>query len=222
MITLGYVGHQLGYKLSQKQEADLRYWLLVANTKGRYSRGSSETLLDQDLNRMRTEAGIDRLIETLRLQFGRLDIERGELEGRNARSAYFKTMFLAFSHDRAKDWTSNLAISLSHKGKHHRLQFHHIFPRALLKGQFRPVVINDIANLSFIGGKTNRKISSKSPHIYFPDVIEKQGSQPFAAQCIPTDVALLTVDSYASFLAKRRKLIAERLNRFLDESRKTS
>ena len=221
MISLGYAGHRLGYQLSPQQAADLRYWLLVANTKGRYSRGSSETLLDQDLNRLRNEKGIEALIETLRLQFGKLEIEPGELEGRNARSAYFKTMFLAFSQDGAKDWVSNLAISLSHKGKQHRLQFHHIFPRAILKGQFRPVVINDIANLSFIGGKTNRSISSKSPHIYFPKIVEKQGEKPFATQCIPTAPELLTVEAYTQFLAERRKLIAERLNKFLEDSRKT-
>lgn len=219
MISLGYAGHQLRYKLSPQEEADLRYWLLVANTKGRYSRGSSETLLDQDLNRLRNKDGIEAIIESLRLQFGKLEIEPGELEGRNARSAYFKTMFLAFSQDGAKDWVSNLAISLSHKGKQHLLQFHHIFPRAILKGQYKPVVINDIANLSFIGGKTNRSISSKSPHAYFPTIVSKQGNKPFAAQCIPTDPEHLTADNYANFLSERRKLIAERLNRFLSESR---
>ncbi|MEZ5941139.1 MAG: DUF262 domain-containing protein [Planctomycetaceae bacterium] len=220
MISLGYAGHRLGYQLSPQQAADLCYWLLVANTKGRYSRGSSETLLDQDLNRLRNEKGIEALIETLRLQFGKLEIEPGELEGRNARSAYFKTMFLAFSKDGAKDWVSNLAISLSHKGKQHRLQFHHIFPRAILKGQFRPVVVNDIANLSFIGGKTNRSISSKSPHDYFPQIIDKQGEMPFATQCIPTAPELLKVDVYTQFLAERRTLIAERLNKFLEDSRR--
>jgi len=222
LISLGYAGHQLGYKLSPKQEADLRYWLLVANTKGRYSRGSSETLLDQDLNRLRTEKGIEALIETLRLQFGKLEIEPGELEGRNQRSAYFKTMFLAFSQDGAKDWVSNLAISLSHNGKQHHLQFHHIFPKAILKGQYRQIVINDLANLSFIGGKTNRSISSKSPNIYFPKISEKQGQSPFVSQCIPTDPDLLTVDAYPQFLAERRKLIAERLNTFLNDSRKVT
>ena len=220
LITLAYVGHQLDYSLSPQQAADLRYWLLVANTKGRYSRGSSETLLDQDLNRIRSDKGIEALIETLRLQFGRLDIEPGELEGRNARSAYFKTMFLAFHEDGATDWTSNLAISLSHKGKQHKLQFHHVVPRAILKGHYRPVIVNDIANLSFIGGKTNRKISAKPPATYFPEVIEKQGPGSFASQCIPTDESLLTIEAYPQFLAERRNQIAERLNRFLEDARK--
>ncbi|MGZ0175187.1 MAG: hypothetical protein ACKVHE_37320 [Planctomycetales bacterium] len=128
-------------------------------------------------------------------------------------------MFLAFREDGATDWTSNLTISLSHKGKQHKLQFHHIFPRAILKGHYRPVIVNDIANLSFIGGKTNRKISAKAPGVYFPDVIEKQGPGSFASQCIPTDESLLTIETYPQFLAERRKLICERLNQYLEQSR---
>ena len=175
LIAVAYYGHQHKYSLTPRQEADLRYWVYVANTKGRYSRGSSETLLDQDLAKIRNGQGVEGMIETLKNQFGRLDIQPGELEGRNARSAYFKTMFLAFSEDGAKDWISNLVISLSHNGKQHKLQFHHIFARALLKAEHRPRVVNDIANLSFIGGKTNRSISAKPPRKYLPGLIKKQG-----------------------------------------------
>ncbi|REJ68856.1 MAG: DUF262 domain-containing protein [Planctomycetota bacterium] len=222
LIAIAYYGHQNNYSLTPQQEADLRYWLYVANTKGRYSRGSTETLLDQDLTKSRNGQGIDGMIESLKNQFGRLDISPGELEGRNARSAYFKTMFLAFHEDGAKDWISNLAISLSHSGKQHKLQFHHIFAQALLKGDHRPRVVNDIANLSFIGGKTNRKISSKSPDKYIPNLIKKQGKEPFVAQCIPLEDGLLTVDKFTDFLTERRKLIADRLNLFLNDARKST
>lgn len=221
LIAIGYYGHQYDYALTPQQEADLRYWLYVANAKGRYSRGSSEALLDQDLVKSRNAQGIEGMIESVKNQFGRLDIQPGELDGRNARSAYFKTMFLAFRQDGAKDWVSNLAISLSHSGKQHRLQFHHVFPRGLLKADHKPREVNDIANLSFIGGKTNRKISNKEPAVYFPDIMKKQRKAAFAAQCIPTQPDLLTTDRYMDFVAERRKLIAERLNRFLDDARNT-
>ena len=56
-----------------------------------------------------------------------------ELAGRNQRSALFKTLCLAFRAAGAKDWRSNLTIALDHSGTHHRLQFHHIFPQAVLK-----------------------------------------------------------------------------------------
>jgi hypothetical protein len=218
-IALGFLGNCKKYRLTPAEAADLRYWVLVGNAKGRFSRGSSETLLDQDLARIGAGASVEDMVQALRLQFGRLDIDPGELENRNARSAFFKTMFLAFRQDGARDWTSNLAISLSHGGKQHRLQFHHIFPQAVLRGRYKGQQINDIANLAFIGGRTNRRISSKPPADYLPPLLASQGKRAFDAQGIPVEPRLLQLESYPEFLAERRKLIAERLNGFLGAAR---
>src|SRR5205814_8018996 len=175
-------------------------WVLVASAKGRYSRGSSETLLDQDLATMRGGGGADALVDRLRLQVGRLDVRPEELAGRNQRSALFKTMFLAFRQRGAKDWVSNLSIALDHSGSQHRLQFHHIFPKAVLKSSYSSREADDIANLAFIGGKTNRAISDKPPADYFPTLLEKAGPGSFQAQCIPTASDLLRVECYKNFL----------------------
>ena len=217
LVTLGYYGHKRNYQIKEDESRRLRYWVLTANAKGRYSRGSSETLLDQDLAILRQDGGAEELIDRLRNQVGRLDISAEELEGRNQRSALFKTMFLAFRAAGAKDWRSNLAIALDHKGVHHRLQFHHIFPKAILKSAYTAREADDISNLCFISGKTNRQISDKEPAKYFPDMIEKAGNAAFKKQCIPTRQALLGVDSYKEFLRNRRSHIARRLNEFLAE-----
>src|SRR5688572_14944215 len=136
LVTLAFYGHKRNYQIGPDEAERLRHWVLVANAKGRYSRGSSETLLDQDLATVRQGGGANELIDRLRLQVGRLDIAPEELEGRNQRSALFKTMFLAFRAAGAKDWRSNLGIALGHRGSQHRLQFHHIFPKAVLKGKY--------------------------------------------------------------------------------------
>jgi hypothetical protein len=120
-------------------------------------------------------------------------------------------MFLAFRAAGAKDWESDLAIALDHTGAQHRLQFHHIFPKAVLKSGYTSREADDIANLAFIGGKTNRVISNKSPAKY----VTKFGRAAFDAQCIPTDPQLLQVESYKAFLAERRTNVARRLNEFL-------
>jgi hypothetical protein len=215
LVTLGYFGHKRNYQIAAEESQRLRYWVLVANAKGRYSRGSSETLLDQDLATLRDGGSANELTDRLRLQVGRLDVAPDELEGRNQRSALFKTMFLAFRAAGAKDWRSNLAIALDHSGSNHRLQFHHVFPKAVLKSSYTSRDADDIANLAFIGGKTNRQISDKPPVQYFPPLIEKSGLAAFEAQCIPTDSTLLVVDSYKNFLAERRKAVSRRLNEFL-------
>ncbi|MBM3788625.1 MAG: DUF262 domain-containing protein [Acidobacteria bacterium] len=216
LVALGYYGHKRNYHIVPEESQQLRYWVLVANAKGRYSRGSSETLLDQDLATLRDGGGANELTDRLRLQVGRLDVAPEELEGRNQRSALFKTMFLAFRAAGAKDWRSNLAIALDHSGSNHRLQFHHIFPKAALKSSYTQREADDIANLAFIGGKTNRQISDKPPAQYFPPLIERSGRSPFETQCIPTEPTLLVAERYKDFLAERRKAVTRRVNEFLD------
>ncbi|MBK9402313.1 MAG: DUF1524 domain-containing protein, partial [Bacteroidetes bacterium] len=63
-----------------------------------------------------------------------------------------------------KDWISGINLHEKLTGKSHALQYHHIFPKATLKGNgVENRLINDIANLAFISGKTNRNISNKEP-----------------------------------------------------------
>lgn len=215
LVVLAFFGHSRDYVLDNDEARLLRYWALLANAKGRFSRGSSETILDQDLATIRQSGSVSDLIDRLRLQFGRLDITGEELEGRNQRSALFKTMFLAFRAAGAVDWRSKLTIALDHSGMQHRLQFHHIFPKAVLKASYTSREADDIANLAFISGKTNRTISDKSPSTYLPPLIEQLGQPPFAAQAIPTDEALLDLTNYKAFLIERRKHIALMLNTFI-------
>lgn len=200
LATLAYFGHTRAYQITPEESDALRFWVLIANAKARYSRGSSETFLDQDLTTLKQGDGARELIERLRLQVGRLDITPAELEGRNQRSALFKTMFLAFRAAGAKDWRSNLAIALDHSGTQHRLQFHHIFPKAVLKNDYTAREADDIANLAFIGGTTNRAISDTAPADYFPPLTARIGSGPFETQCIPTADTLLQVETYKAFL----------------------
>lgn len=221
LVTLGFYGHHRKYQMDPMEASRLRDWVNLANAKGRYSRGSSESLLDQDLATIRQNGGAEELIERLRLQVGRLEITPADLEGRNQRSAYFKTMFLAFRTSGARDWHSNLTIALGHRGNQRRLQFHHIFPKAILKGALTAREADDIANLAFIGGKTNRQISDKSPAQYIVPLINKLGRNAFDAQCIPIDPNLLEVAEYKTFLTERRKLICVRLNEFLGLSQFT-
>jgi hypothetical protein len=85
----------------------------------------------------------------------------------------------------------------------------------VLKGTYSSREADDISNLAFIGGKTNRAISDKPPAKYLADLIASIGEVPFQAQCIPTSVTLLEKENYKEFLVERRRLIAVRLNKFL-------
>ena len=213
--TAAFWVDQRGFSISTEDSADFQKWFLVANAKGRYSRGSSETLLDQDLSVIRSGGGGQELLSRLKQQVGRLDFTVDELVGRTSRSGAFKTMFLAFRKDDARDWSTNLAISPKHSGSADKIEYHHIFPKAYLR-KVRPDVprasVDDIANLAFISGATNRRISSKAPSEYrksFP-------IETFEAQQIDFKDGLDSPDQFENFAKKRRALVAKRINKFLD------
>lgn len=57
------------YVLELGEETRLKFWILLANAKGGYSPGSSETILEQDLTALR-EGGADELVDRLRQPVG--------------------------------------------------------------------------------------------------------------------------------------------------------
>ena len=222
IIALGYFLTRRGGALSQETERALRYWVLVANTKGRYSKSSTETILDRDLAviKNREWQSLSVMVSNLRAQFGRLDVQPNDLSGLNSLSTYFKTLFLVFKEGGAKDWKDGLGISLNHSGTKHKLQFHHIFPQALLKNRKERIEeehIDDIANMSFISGNTNQKISATPPIEYLPEVLDNRGRDALTKQCIPIDENLWKLECYEQFLEKRRSLIADSMNEFIGD-----
>lgn len=67
----------------------------VANARGRYSRGSSETILNEDIEIVFKREPLGNMIELLKRQFGRLHIEPGDLASRGSNSPLFSLAYLA-------------------------------------------------------------------------------------------------------------------------------
>jgi hypothetical protein len=215
VLAIAYLAVIRNEEFSEQEERQLAHWVRVASAKGRYSRGSSETLLDEDLATIRGRDPVRGLLETLRQQFGRLDFEVGDITGKNARSPIFSLLFVALRNAEAKDWKTGLKISLGDTGRRHKIQFHHIFPKARIKHHYDRREVNEIANLAFIGGGSNQKISAKHPHEYLAAVVAERGKNALEAQCVPTDSALHDIDRYRDFLVERRQRLVDRLNHFV-------
>lgn len=218
LTSLAYWIHHRNYQVGNDEQKVMRRWGLLVNAKGRYGRGSSQDYLNQDLAVIRDGGGANELLERLRQQVGRLEIEPADFIARNARSGLFKNMFLVFAAHGARDWDSQLPISPNHMGKANRLQFHHIFPRKFLsteRPELRKTEIDDISNLAFISGSTNQSISAKDPAMYLAEVVKKSGIEALENQCVPTDSELWTASRYEEFLDQRRKLIAEKMMNFI-------
>lgn len=214
LIATAYWANQRKFDIRDDDARSFRKWFLIANAKGRYSRGSSETMLDQDLASLRGGGGAPELTERLTQQVGRLDFTSGELGGRSARSGAFKTIFLAFRERGARDWATNLAISPKHGGSADKIEFHHIFPKAYMK-KVRPEVdprtVDDIGNLAFIGSKTNKQILDKGPQDYGATV----SLDLLDAQLVSFSNGAGAADKFEAFVEERRQAMARALNEFL-------
>jgi hypothetical protein len=156
------------------------------------------------------------LLDILKRQFGRLNIEPGDLAGRGANSPLFSLAYLALKDGGAKDWFSGLGLSLTHQGRLHFIQWHHVYPKALLREHgYETGQINEIANMAFITGQTNRRLGRKPPSEYMVEIVQKQGVGALESQKVPTDVSRLTVPQYKQFLADRRRALAQCMNEFI-------
>jgi hypothetical protein len=216
--SLAAVSRVKDNRLTNAEQRALLHWLIVANARGRYSRGSTETLLNEDLNIIFRSGDIPALIEPVKRQFGRLHVEPSDLAARGVNSPLFSLAYLALKAAGAKDWYSGLGLSLTHQGRLHFIQWHHVIPKSLLKAKgFETGEINEIANMAFITGQTNRRISNKDASGYLAEIVKKQGESTLNSQCVPTDPALWSVDRYRDFLAYRREKLAARMNDFIQE-----
>jgi hypothetical protein len=97
LTSLAYWIHNRDYRVGKEEQALMRRWGLLVNAKGRYGRGSSQDYLNQDLAVIRDGGGPTELLERLRQQVGRLEIEASDFIARNARSGLFKNMFLNYT-----------------------------------------------------------------------------------------------------------------------------
>jgi len=217
IMAIAAFGAVRNCELTAQEEKSLLKWILTANARGRFSRGSTETILDQDLNLIFKRAPLDDLFGLMKGQFGRLHVEPQDFVGRGARSTLFSTSYLALKGLGAKDWRSGLGLSLTHQGKMHYIEYHHIFPKSLLaKERYEKAEINEIANIAFISGRLNRGILNKEPRKYFPEILAKQGEAALAKHLIPTEPHLWELNRYREFLDWRRKRLAGAVNNLLE------
>lgn len=112
----------------------------------------------------------------------------------------------------AKDWFTGTVLSSTNVGPSHKLELHHIFPKALLKNKnYEPQDINDLANMAFLSQRANRDILDSPPVEYLKNIDEER----LKAQYIPVDKNLWELNNFKKFLDERRKLFAEAINKYL-------
>lgn len=204
-----------GEAITDIERKKILRWFYLAHMRGHYSMGSSESILDADLGVLFKGKNLDDLTQQLFLHVKKFVVDYDDLNNRGIRSPFFSMLYFVFKQNGVKDWWSGIKLSERHTGNTHTIQYHHIFPKSLLKA-YEKKEVNEIANMAFIGGKTNRQITNKEPIQYLEkEVIAKRGEEALTSQLIPLDKKLWELPNYREFLTFRRKAIAEAINEFM-------
>lgn len=204
-------------ELSPTEEKRLLKWFYYAHMRGHYGMGSSESILNSDLTVLYKTGDLDDLLKNLVSHVKQLEVTPEELARKNTNSPFFTMLYYILKQNGAKDWFTGLRISEKSIGLSHAIQYHHIFPKSLLqKIGVDSQEINEISNLAFIGGKTNRQITNKEPINYLDkEVVAKSGEEALISQLIPLDKKMWEIDNYQEFLNYRRKAIGDAINEFM-------
>jgi hypothetical protein len=207
------LGERPNEPLDNETADGILYWFLAATVGNRHS-ASTDTLLGQDIPAAREPSSVKKLLANLGLVGAAVEVTPRALAGRTTGSRYFFLSFLVAKERGAKDWFHGTGIDLGGEDGH-KLEYHHIHPRATLKEMYAKAEINDLANMAFISASANRKISDRSPAKYFPtlDAVE------LTAHFVPTDDEFRTADAYPRFLAARRALLADAMTKLLNKFR---
>ena len=197
------------------QTADaIVYWLLVATARNRYS-SATDTTLGQDIPAARSADPVRTLLGNLGFVRTRLEVSP-DIAGRSVNSPYFLLSFLVAQREEARDWWFGTTIALG-GADGQKLEYHHVHPQATLARRpehYTKAEVNDLANLAFISAKANRKISDRSPRVYFEEV----GNEELGKHFVLLDPQLRDASAYREFLAARRLTARSAMTNLLDAS----
>ena len=193
-------------------------WLLRATCTNRYSR-TTDTRLAEDISPLR-ETGTDfkTAVKKAMDKLDELDFTAGDNEffKKSYRDGGARLMLYLLSYDRqAKDWGESqerIGFSGTDLLQKFNPDWHHIFPRAYLKGKLPTESDRDcVANVVSIRKETNLKIGKKPPAEYMKEISEAR----LAEQHVPTDRSLFALERYNEFLDRRAEMLAKAANEFM-------
>lgn len=157
----------------------------MASLSARYT-GSSETMMEEDLNRLRPLDSSDAFINhleglianSLTSDFWRLTL-RSQLESSSSRNpaylAYLASQCLLGTPVLFSDKKVAAVVNPALRPQRKTIDRHHLFPRAWLqrKGITDLRIINQVANFAFVEWPDNLKIKDTPPTEYVPQIRER-------------------------------------------------
>jgi hypothetical protein len=211
-----------GLFTDRREKRDFLHWMFAALMWGRYS-GTTDTKLNADIAALNQDEPAVALRANIVKERGRIDVQGHDLDRAGARSTFYPMTYIVARARGAVDWFDGNPLYSKNVGALFGLEAHHIFPTSVLyKHGYKTddtnhrQIVNQIANLAFLTKQANIKISNDEPLGYLEDV-EARYPGALAAQFVPLDRNLWSIDHFEEFLAERRRLIADAINRFMGD-----
>lgn len=203
-------------EITQQEKKEFLRWLYAAMMWTRYS-GSSDTTVEHDLSLLDNPSPTEDLMQEIKNDRGRIEVQASDLRGRGKRTRRFYNMVRMVTRANSPvDWRTGEPLVGSYE-----LESHHIFPKSHLYDEYdsgradHRKLVNEIANRAFLTPETNRKISDTLPETYLPDVKDRHPNA-LKSQFIPDNPELWKVENYEDFLAKRREKLATAINDYME------
>lgn len=205
-------------QITHEEKVEFLRWIYAAMMWSRYS-GSADSRVEHDLALLEADNPTDHLMQEIRDDRGRIEVEPTDLAGRGKRTRRFYNMLhIVTRANEPVDWKTGAPL----KGAFN-LESHHIFPKSHLyekydggKSEHRKLV-NEIGNRAFLTPETNRHIiRDRPPSEYLPEVAQDH-PEALKSQFIPMEEELWQIENYEEFLAKRRQSIANAINDYMND-----
>ncbi len=205
--------------LSQDEIRKMVKWFYYSQIRQRYVSQTAQRL-DKDVSIVFSSAApFDELLGIIQAERP-LEITKDEFVGVDIRHPLYGLMRWYFKSQNAVCLTTGVGLR-KNMGKKYDLESDHIFPYSILKeagynknNRLKYSFAHEITNRAILTKVANRGKLDKPADAYLA-IVEKQFPDALALQCIPTNHALWRLDKFESFLEERRKILAGKLNDFL-------
>lgn len=215
-----YVFNKPNKKLDEHEIKIVLKWFYYSQIRFRYI-SQLQQKLDKDIGIIiGSENPFDELISNIE-QERPLKITKDEFVGRGVSHPLFNLMRWYFKSKGAVCFGTGIGIR-KNMGKKYSLEYDHIFAWSILKdagygtnNKYRYSLAQEITNRAILTQEENRKKEAKCADVYLKGVKEKY-PEALKLQCIPSDKNLWKLENYELFLDKRREILSDELNVFLE------
>jgi len=215
-----YVDNKPNTKLSLLEIKKAIKWFYYSQIRYRYISQLPQKL-DKDIGIVANSISpFDDLLAQIKAERP-LEISKDEFVGTSVRSPLFNLMKWYFKSKNAICLGTGLEIRRN-MGEKYELENDHIFAYSVLRDEWRSM--KNKINYALAQEITNRviltKLENREKSAQYADIYLRKANTEFpnalALQCIPENENLWKVENYEDFLKKRREILADEFNKYLN------